>query len=232
MKRANLVAERRPKKGKNAARQLRREKKIPAILYGRGTEPVPLAVGYQDFTSALHGEESRNTLFNLRITNGEEQEILSLPKEIQFHPVDGTVMHVDFQQIHVDETIHTQVPIHLVGSPPGVKEGGILEHLLRELDVECLPLEIPDRIEVDVSALGIGDSLHVSDLKPVASIRVLSDAQRTVALVAAPTVEKAPVVEVAEEAPVEGEEKAEGEKKESPGESEKVEASSKKQSRD
>ena len=224
MKRADLVAEKRQKRGKNAARQLRREKKIPAILYGRGTEPVPLAVDYQDFTAILHGQESRNTLFNLRITDGEEQEVLSLPKDIQFHPIEGTVIHVDFQHIHLDESIHTQVPIHVVGSSPGVKEGGVLEHLMRELDIECLPLEIPEYIEVDISPLGIGDSLHVSDLKVAGNYRVLSDAHRTVVLVAAPTVEKAPAAEVVEEEAVEGEEK-----EAAPGEPEKAEPPSEKQ---
>lgn len=228
MKKANLVVEKREKKGKNAARQLRREKKIPAVLYGRGTEPVPLAVDYQNFTAILHGQESRNTLLNLRITDGDEREVLSLPKEIQIDPIEGTVMHVDFQQIHLDESIHTQVPIHVVGSPPGVKAGGVLEHLMRELDIECLPMEIPEYVEADISLLGIGDSLHVSDLKAVGDFRVLSDEHRTVVLVAAPTIEKVPEVEAVEEEAVEGEEKEAAETKAAPGEAEKAEAPSEK----
>ncbi len=220
MKKANLVAEKRQQKGKNAARQLRREKKIPAVLYGRGSTPVPLAVKYQDFAAALHGQESRNTLLSLRIAGAEEQEILSLPKEIQIDPIEGTVLHVDFQQIHLDEAIHTKVPIRIVGASPGVKAGGVLEHLMRELDIECLPMAIPSCVEADISVLDIGDALHVSDLNVEGDFRVVSDLQRTVVLVAAPTVEKAPEVEAVEEEAAEGEEKEAGEpdKAEAPSE--------------
>lgn len=202
MKKATLAVEKRAQKGKNYARQLRREGKIPAVLYGKGEEPIPLALKHQDLSVALHGPDSRNTLLSLRFAE-DNQEVLSLAKEIQFDPVKGNVLHLDFQQIHLGEAIHTQVPIHLVGTSVGVKLGGVLEHLLRELDIECFPMEIPEYIEVDISQLNIGDSIHVSDLKISESIRVLSDPSRTVALVAAPTVEKAPVVE-------EGAEVAEG----------------------
>jgi len=227
VKKAELAVERRRKTGKNAARELRRQQKIPAVLYGRGTEPIPLAVDYQNFTAILHGQESRNTLFKLRISGEEKEEVLSLPKALQFHPVEGTVIHVDFQQIHLDERIHTQIPIHIVGSSPGVKAGGILEHLTRALDVECLPMEIPEFVEVDISGLQVGDSLHVGDLKVADNIRILRDSHQTVVLVAAPAVEKEPTPEEVEAEIAEDEEKKAAEGK-AAGEPEKAEATSEK----
>ena len=206
MKTADLAAERRLTRGKNAARQLRVTGKIPAVFYGQGSESIALAVKYQDLVSILHGQESRNTLLNLRIDSGSEEPLLSLPKDIQFDPVEGNIIHMDFQQVHLDRPINTQVPIHLVGSSPGVAQGGVLEHLRRELDIECLPMDIPDFFEVDISTMEIGDSVHVSDLNLSEKIRILSDAHQTIILVAAPTVEK-----VAEEVEPEEGELAEGE---------------------
>lgn len=215
MKKANITVEKRTESGKGVARRLRRAGRIPAVLYGRGSEPLALSVDQKEFVNILHGQESRNTLISIQMANGGDEEILSLPKEIQFDPVRGDVIHVDFQMIHLNEPIHTQVPLHLTGSSPGVKKGGVLEHLMREIDVACLPMDIPDHIEVDISGMEVGDSLNVSQLQVSEKFKILSDGNRTLVLVAAPTVEQVPEEEVAaaegeaepgaEETPPEGE---------------------------
>lgn len=200
MEKAKIAVERRSETGKNVARSMRRKGKVPAILYGKGAKPIPITMDYGEFTAILHGQESRNMLLNMHITGDNEQELLALPKDIQFDPLNGQIIHVDFQQVHMDETIHTTIPIHLVGTSPGVKQGGVMEHLMRELEIECLPMEIPPFIENDISQMEIGDSFHVRDLKVGENIRILSDPERTIALVAAPTVDRSAEEEAAEEA--------------------------------
>lgn len=205
MNRTDLSVMKRDNKGKNYARRLRREGKIPAVLYGRGNEPIPLAVYRNDLISILHGQEGHNTLLNMKFSDGAGQETLSMPKEIQMDTLSGEIVHVDFLQIHLDEVVTTEVPIHIVGSSPGVKAGGVLEFLLRELHIECLPMDIPSYVEVDVSGLQVGDSLQVSDIKVADNIRVLSDEHTAVVLIASPTIEKEP-----EEVEAEAAEAAEG----------------------
>lgn len=203
MRKADLPAVKRADRGKNAARRLRREGMIPAVLYGKGAEPMALSVDKKAFAAIMHGQEGHNALLSMKISGQESEEILSMPKEIQFDPLAGYIVHVDFQQVHLDEAISTTVPVHLTGAAAGVKLGGVLEHLCREIEIECLPMDVPAYIEIDVSGLQIGDSIHVSDLRVSEKVRILDDASTTVALVAAPTVEKAPAEEVS--AAVEGE---------------------------
>jgi len=192
VRKADLPAVKRADRGKNAARRLRREGMIPAVLYGKGAEPLPLSVEKKAFAAIMHGQEGHNALLSMKITGQENLELLSMPKEIQFDPLSGSIVHVDFQQVHLDEAISTAVPVHLTGASAGVKLGGVLEHLCREIEIECLPMDVPASIEIDISGLQIGDSIHVSDLRVSDKVRILDDPSTTVALVAAPTVEKAP----------------------------------------
>lgn len=212
MRREDLAVERRQGRGKNFARQIRREGKVPAVLYGKDAEPIVLSVQTRDLVSVLHGQESHNMLLNMKVAGEETGELLSMPKDIQFDPVDGHIVHVDFQQIHLNQTIRTEIPVHLSGTAQGVKEGGILEHILREIEIECLPMDIPEYVEIDISAMTIGDSVHVSDLDIMQNdkIEVLIESDRSVATVVAPRLEEE------EEA---AEEEAEGE-----GEGEEAEA--------
>jgi len=201
MKKAELVVERRTEKGKNVARRIRAAGNIPAVLYGKGSEPIPMTVGYKDLAAILHGEESHNTLITMKFKGEKdsEKELIGLPKEILFDPLMGTVMHIDFQQVHHGVKLQTEVPIHLMGTPHGVKTGGVLEHLLRAVDIRCFPKDIPDYIEVDVTQLEVGSSVHVSDLITQEDVEILNDPEQAVALVAAPTIEKEPVAEEEEE---------------------------------
>ncbi|MFH1737689.1 MAG: 50S ribosomal protein L25 [bacterium] len=214
MQRADLHVEPRTKTGKGAARSLRRAGRIPAVVYGGDEPPQPVDLDGRDLWQMLHAAKGEHVLVNLSLGEGGEAATLTLLKEMQHDPLHGNVEHVDFQRVSADRAIYTTIPIRTVGSSAGVREGGILEHLLRELNVECLPLEIPDGIEVDVSEMTIGQSVHVSDLTVPDGIRVLASPESVVVLVAAPT----KVVEVAEAAVVaEGEE---GEKEAAAGTSE------------
>jgi large subunit ribosomal protein L25 len=211
VRREDLAVERRQGRGKNFARQIRREGKVPAVLYGKDAEPIVLSVQTRDLVSVLHGQESHNMLLNMKVAGEETGELLSMPKDIQFDPVDGHIVHVDFQQIHLNQTIRTEIPVHLSGTAQGVKEGGILEHILREIEIECLPMDIPEYVEIDISAMTIGDSVHVSDLDIMQNdkIEVLIESDRSVATVVAPRLEEEE--EAAEE---EGEGEGEGEEAE------------------
>lgn len=202
MQRVDLQVEPRAKTGKGAARSLRRAGRIPAVVYGGTEPPQPVVAETHRVREILHGAGGEHRLVNLRFSDGDDTETLTLLKEIQHDPVHGHVEHIDFLRVSPDRPIHTTVPIRIIGSSIGSKEGGVLEHLLREIDVECLPLEIPDEIEVEVTELKIGQSIHTSEVTVPERVRVLTNPETVVALVAAPTkavVEAAP----AEEAPAE-----------------------------
>ena len=175
----------RPGIGKGVSRKLRRGGRIPAILYGHGERPIPVSVGARDFELALRHHKGGNPIVNLAV---EGSEYTALIRAAQYDPVTHDVLHLDFQHISLTETIEVRVTVHLVGTPVGVKDGGgILETIMRELEVRCLPTAIPPAIDVDVAALNIGDSVHVRDVV-VENITVLSDPDATVATVVPPTV--------------------------------------------
>ena len=198
-----LTGERRERLGKGGARSARRDGKIPGVLYGHGETPIPVAIGTRDFEIALHHHQGGNPIVNLALDGGEYTALI---RDVQYDPISHAILHLDFQHISLTETIEVKVNVHLTGLPVGVKDGGgILEQILREIEVRTLPTAIPPSIDVDVSALNIGDSIHVRDITVPPNVEVLTDPDTTLATVVPPTVmEEKPVEEVAAEAVVEG----------------------------
>lgn len=197
-----LEASVRPETGKKISQALRRAGTIPGVVYGEGQAPTPLALTAKDLTRVLQTAAGGNVLITLTVKPQPARTVLI--KEIQHHPVTAQVLHVDFQQISLTKRIQVAVPLQFTGEAIGVKQdGGRLEHLLWEVKVECLPTEIPKSLEVNVSALNIGDSLQIKDLVVPPGIKLLHDPSVGVAACLQPVVEKAP--EAAEGAPAEPE---------------------------
>lgn len=183
---ASIQAEERERTGSAGARRLRREGFIPAVVYGHGQEARNLKVEEGMLRRLLEGISVDNTLVNLRV--GDEEENKVLIREVQRHPWKPRLLHVDFFQIREDEEIRVGVPIRYVGTPQGVSEdGGILQTNLNQIEIECLPTEIPEYFEANVEELEIGDSLHVSDLE-MGGVRALEDMERTICVVVPPTI--------------------------------------------
>lgn len=169
MARPTLSAQARAVLGSRAVRRLRQQGFIPGILYGKATDPTPVLVNQRDLAKFLHARAGEHGLLTLRIeTDGKKAlERPVLIKHIQHDPVDGAIVHMDFQVIALTEQIRIKIPIVLKGEPVGVKQdGGVLEHFLREVEVECLPTEIPKQVELEISQLKIGDAVHARDLTP------------------------------------------------------------------
>ncbi len=195
-----LKAEPRSMTGKKGAKACRNSGQLPGVLYGKGSETKPLAVDAKQLDKILHTDAGGNVIIKLTLGEGGEP-VDTIVKDLQIDNIKGLMRHVDFQMISLDQKIRSTVPFKMVGESPGVDMGGILEHILWELEIESLPLDIPDAIEVDISALEIGDGIAVSQLSVPEKITVLSDWEAKIVIVAAPRVE---VEEVVEE--VEGEE--------------------------
>ena len=207
-----LSGSRREDLGKGGARKARMAGEIPGVLYGHGETPIPVSVGARDFQLAMRTHRGGNPIVNLAVSGGE---YTALVRDVQYDPVTHNILHLDFQHISLTETIEVKVAVHLTGLPIGVKDGGgILETILRELEVRCLPTAIPASIDVDVSALNVGDSIHVRDVT-VQGVTILTDADSTLATVVPPTVmEEKPVEAVTAEAGAEPEVIAKGKKDE------------------
>jgi large subunit ribosomal protein L25 len=176
-------------RGKEGARRIRREGKIPAVLYGRKTPTFHLAVKPEELKKILTSGAKENTLIGLKV-NGPGNEKVGNPvvmlKDLQIHPLSRFYLHADFYAVAMDEKIEVDIPIRLVGKAEGVKTGGIQQQAMREIRVRCLPSEIPEFLEVDVSALEIGDSLHVRDLTPPEKFELVTDKNFTLASVVPP----------------------------------------------
>ncbi len=191
-----LKAARRSDTGKGAARQSRMRGQIPAVIYGRGRESVALTLTVREFERALAGHSAGSTVIDLSI---DGESVKTLVREIQRHPYKPRIMHIDFMEIHAGQALRVNVPVRLVGSPDGVKNaGGVLDQVLREVEIEVLPRNIPDHIDLDVSLLEINQSMHVSDLE-VPNAELLTDPAKTICTVVPPRVELEVVAEVAEE---------------------------------
>jgi len=203
----NLTVSIREGKGKGAARRVRRGGEVPGMVYGGGREPVSVIINLKEFQRLLHGGAGEHAVLQLVVTGRPELGSPALLKMVQRHPVSENILHADFLRIRLDERIQTFVPTAIVGQAKGVVDGGVLEQTLREIEVECLALEVPAQITVDVSELGIGDSIHVSQLVPPEGVRILTEGDRTVVSIHVPRVIRE-AVEEAEAVPAEGEEGA------------------------
>ncbi|GIU98414.1 MAG: 50S ribosomal protein L25 [Actinomycetota bacterium] len=177
-----LVAERRAGTGKGVARKLRAAGRVPAIVYGRGLEPIPVSVDAKDLYHVLH-QGGANVLLDL-VVDGEPH--LALAREVQRDHIRNRFVHVDFLAVSRTEKITVSVPIQVVGESVGVKAGGVLEHHLWEVQVECLPGDVPEAIEADVSALAVGDTMKVADLVPPKGVTILSPPEELVLAVVPP----------------------------------------------
>src|SRR5438309_11672060 len=191
-----LSATAREKTGKGAARQARFQKQIPAVIYGHGRATQPLMVDALALEKALMGIEPESTLIDLTVDGKKARALI---REIQRHPLRPDIIHVDFYEIQADEKVTLKVPVHLVGAPDGVRNaGGVLDQVTREVEIEVLPEHIPDRVELDVTALKIGDSLHTRDLT-IPNAVILTGADLPIATVVPPRAEE--VAAAAAEAP-------------------------------
>jgi len=192
--------------GKGQARALRRNGFIPAVLYGPKTETVSLSVSAADLTAIYKRSESEHVILNLMIQNGGTRNKTAMIKEMQVSPLTHEYLHVDFYEISMDQEIVVKVPVELTGGSVGVERGGFLQLIRHQLEVACLPGDIPNKIQVDISGLDIGDSIHVEQVQAKDKVRLVYDSNFTVVTVVAPSLAKE---EVAEEAP-EGVEEGEG----------------------
>src|SRR6476659_6280611 len=213
-----VQAQLRSGRGKNDARRARRDGMVPITVYGGGGETVAAVAPLRELAAILRSESGRNTIFTIEVDGAGESEVMF--HERQVDPIRGRLMHADLTRLVKGQKIEVTVPLHLVGEPFGVKEKqGVLEQIIREIEIKCEPRDIPDSIDVDVSALDVHDVLHVSDIQVAQGIEILNDADLVLATVG--------IVreEVEAPAPVEGEEPAEPEligkgKKEEEGEGE------------
>jgi large subunit ribosomal protein L25 len=183
--------------GKEASKKLRQKGLIPAICYGPKTEPVPLSLDTKELMKTVGMGE--NVLIDLIIGDGKKaaQKVVVV-RDLQIDPIKDQYIHADLFEVVMDEEISVEIPVVLVGKPEGVKMGGVLEQITREVTVECLPADIPQNIEVDVSHLEIGDTIHIGDIK-LDKMNVMVDSTTTIATLVPPTVEKVVVEEEVEE---------------------------------
>jgi large subunit ribosomal protein L25 len=200
MEQITVEAKPREDRGKNAARRLRRQGHVPAVLYGGEGKSLTLAVNAKQLAAILRSESGRNTIFKVKLSTGDQSAML---KDWQVDPLLGSLLHVDLLRVAMDVRMHVLVPVHTFGEPQGVKlQGGIFEMVTREVEVECLPSDIPGEIRVDVSELMIGKQLRAGDLPiDAAKIKLVTDPQRVVAhVVALRAEEEKPAEAVAAEA--------------------------------
>lgn len=185
MQRHTLTVEVRETTGTRAARRARERGLIPGVLYGRNSEPLPIAIQLKELRRALAGKAAHTTLLELQ----GDQKVkgkLALLKDLQHDVVTNAPVHADLLELKLDQKIHVSVPVHLTGKAKGTVEGGIVEHSLREIRIECLPNDIPSAIEVDITELGIGDSLHVREIKLPSGVRAIGDLGAAVVAIVPP----------------------------------------------
>lgn len=222
---ATLKASVREATGKGVARRMRRDGRIPAVVYGRGEETQSLSLDAHDFEMLVKHHALDTTLVELEIEGSgkkKSNKVRTLVVEVQSHPYKPQVLHVDFQQIHAGERVTVEVPIDLQGTAAGVREGGVLQHVMHVVELDCDVDQIPESFSVDVSSLAIGDSIHVSDLDVPEGVELHVDPERTICTVAAPTILELPEEEEEALEPElvgeEGEELEEGEEPTASGE--------------
>jgi large subunit ribosomal protein L25 len=198
-----LSAKRRNETGKGAARRIRSTGQVPAVLYGKDQQPIHLTLDARETLHLFHSISVENTIVNVQVDDDKE-ELETLVREIQMHPFRPDLVHVDFYCIERGVALEVDIPVNYVGTPHGVREGGILEIILHEFRVRCIPSKIPESIEIDIAALDIGDSIHVSEIAMDDDVELVTDPAHTACLVSAPRVEEVEEEEELEEG-VEGE---------------------------
>jgi len=190
----SLSANSREGKGKGAARTLRSQGQVPAVIYGHGRDPQPLALNARDLDKLLSHIQAESTVIEVTVGGHTAKTLI---REIQRHPIKRQILHVDFQALVAGEKVTVSIPIVLQGIPEGVRlEGGVLDQTLREIEIEVDPSNIPDHVEYDVTNMVIGDSVHISDLKVPEGVEVMDDPETSVAVLAAPraVIEETPAV--------------------------------------
>ncbi len=166
--------------GNSPSRALRREGNIPAILYGPGTESVPLSITSLDLERALKKASASQIIFNMSVQNAQTGSRTAMIKDLQIHPMSRKFLHVDFYEISKDRKITVDVPVVVKGKAKGIESGGMLQIIRRDIEVLCLPFEVPESIQIDISDLDIGDSIHVKDLKVAGNIEIPADTNYTI----------------------------------------------------
>ncbi|MEX1330405.1 MAG: 50S ribosomal protein L25/general stress protein Ctc [Desulfobacterales bacterium] len=210
MERIELQTTVRKSTGNSPARSLRRSGYIPAVLYGPKADPILLSVNIKDLEQVFKQGNVFQIILNLVIQNGNKITKAAMVKELQTHPVSGNFIHIDFYEIDMKRQINVMVPIVTNGQSVGVENGGMLNIVRREIELLCLPGDIPEAIEIDITDLDIGDSIHIEDIPLGENVEVSADFNFTVVTVLSPTVEEEEVVEE-EEGELEAGEEAEGE---------------------
>jgi large subunit ribosomal protein L25 len=201
----SIALESRSGTGKSYNRKLRAKGRAPGVVYGSGKEPVSVSFDPKVLEGKLSESHAGiNTLFDLEGDSSVANRVVMV-KDLQREPVRGAVLHADFYEIDLAERLHVSVPVHLSGTPPGLLEGGVIEHALRELELACLPNAIPDEVVADVSGLALGQSLHVADIQLPEGVELVSNSELSVVSVLLPKIIEEEVVE-----PEEGEEEADG----------------------
>jgi len=213
-----LEVSRREESGKGFARRLRQGGQVPAVVYGAHRETVPISVDRKAVTDLIQkSEHGVRSIFLLKMS-GSDQQRHAMIKDIQIDPISRKMMHIDFIRILMDEVVRTTVPVHINGTPIGVKEGGLLDFQVRDVHVECLPNAIPDKIDIDISNLGMHQYFRVSDLQAPEGVKILDDPERVVVGVTHARAEELPVAAAeavpAEAVPMEPEVIARGKKPE------------------
>lgn len=205
MERINLETQLREERGKQLIKRLRRQGFIPAVVYQDGKDSLSLKLSERDLTKAIETKAGANVIINLQIVDKEKKVSAKgtkgktvMIKEMQRDPVSGHILHIDFNEISLTETLKVKVKIEAKGEPVGLKEGGTVEHVMWEIEVECLPTQIPEKLEVDISHLNIGDSVFVKDIVAPEGVRILQDPGLIIMSVKPPHVEKIPEVTVPE----------------------------------
>ena len=200
--RVKLKVQSRDSRGSAESRRLRADGLVPGVLYGNGGNAQPFCIEERELRKALTGDHGLHAILDV-VLEGQQKAHHAVLKEYQLDPTRARLLHIDLQEVRLDQAIHTQVVVELIGESEGVKEGGVLSQIQREVNVEALPMEVPDRLELDVSGMKIGDTLRLSDLRVPEGAKLLDDPETVLATVTPPTKIEEP--EVVEEELEEGE---------------------------
>ena len=200
--RVKLNVQSRDSRGSAESRRLRADGLVPGVLYGNGGNAQPFCIEERELRKALTGDHGLHAILDV-VLEGQQKAHHAVLKEYQLDPTRARLLHIDLQEVRLDQAIHTQVVVELIGESEGVKEGGVLSQIQREVNVEALPMEVPDRLELDVSGMKIGDTLRLSDLRVPEGAKLLDDPETVLATVTPPTKIEEP--EVVEEELEEGE---------------------------